>query len=454
MVSETPQQENATSVVTYYYTMNTDGSLTRSSEPSTVNIAPMNAMFRVEKEIASFFQGLDLSQPPSYPATWDWRTEGSKKNITISPVMNQWNCGCCWALAVTQSLNDCFVCTSDMLTTNPKIDVTTVLSCFTQGMETSKNNDPNIFQQCMGGSSLDLLHFINEHGIYQKNGYSYESWCNEKNKSCQVVCNSASPSALCTPYLMQEINTTIPNAVSKCGKNNKTCCLGIDKNSLNPLYIDNIQTPSIDADNVSSDELTKFQSHVKEHIYKYGPVVCCVPIPESFKSGDFQVPNKNEKAIYFDSYDYQTQKFTKTETQPFDYHAMSVVGWGVDKDVDPSLYGETETSSLYGETEKKPVPYWIVRNSWGTKWGIEGYVYIAMYPFNKICQMTTTSSGGANQNGIIMFEPSFVPPTISAASNEAYQYIPQFENKTPYFSPFQIFIIVTILFIILLKLFS
>ena len=124
---------------------------------------------------------------------------------------------------------------------------------------------------------------------------------------------------------------------------------------------------------------------------------------------------------------------------------MSVVGWGIDTNVDPSLYGGTT---------KKDVPYWIVRNTWGTKWGIEGYVYIAMYPFNKICQMATTSSGGANQNGIIMFEPSILPPTLSAASNEAYQYIQQFEKKKVYFSPFQIFIIVTIIFIILLKLFS
>ena len=441
MVSETPQQESATSVVTYYYTINANGTLTRSSTPSTVNIAPMNAIFRVEKAISAFFSGIDLAQPPKFPKTWDWRTQG---NVKISPVMNQWNCGCCWALAVTQSVNDSFVC-SGMFAKNPNIDVTTVLSCFTEGMQTAKKEVPNIFQQCMGGSSLDLLHFIKDHGIFQNSGYSYDNWCNNKNKYCQVVCDSASPRSDCTPYLMQEINTTIPSAVSKCSKSKKTCCTGKNKNDPNPLYLDNIQTPSVDADKISADAVKRFQNHVKEHIHKYGPVVCCVPIPESFKSGDFQVPGKNENAIYFDSYDYKTNTFKENVSQPSDYHAMSVVGWGIDTNVDPSLYGGTT---------KKDVPYWIVRNTWGTKWGIEGYVYIAMYPFNKICQMATTSSGGANQNGIIMFEPSILPPTLSAASNEAYQYIQQFEKKKVYFSPFQIFIIVTIIFIILLKLFS
>ena len=101
---------------------------------------------------------------------------------------------------------------------------------------------------------------------------------------------------------------------------------------------------------------------------------------------------KNENAIYFDSYDYQTNTFKENVRQPSDYHAMSVVGWGIDTNVDPSLYGGTT---------KKDVPYWIVRNSWGTKWGIEGFVYVAMYPFNKICQISTVSTNGQTQNGIL-----------------------------------------------------
>jgi C1A family cysteine protease len=42
-----------------------------------------------------------------------------------------------------------------------------------------------------------------------------------------------------------------------------------------------------------------------------------------------------------------------SETQGF--HAVVLVGWGVDN------------------VRGKNVPYWVVRNSWGKSWGIDGY---------------------------------------------------------------------------------
>jgi len=33
---------------------------------------------------------------------------------------------------------------------------------------------------------------------------------------------------------------------------------------------------------------------------------------------------------------------------------------------------------LVGYNTTAPTPYWIVRNSWNTDWGIDGYIYLSM----------------------------------------------------------------------------
>lgn len=41
--------------------------------------------------------------------------------------------------------------------------------------------------------------------------------------------------------------------------------------------------------------------------------------------------------------------------------------------------------TIVGFSLAQPTPYFIVRNSWGPNWGLDGYVYIAMTDGDGVC---------------------------------------------------------------------
>ena len=76
---------------------------------------------------------------------------------------------------------------------------------------------------------------------------------------------------------------------------------------------------------------------------------------------------------------------------------MTIIGWGVDDSVSNSMFSSKDGTSA--------VEYWIVRNSWGPEWGIDGILHLPMYPFNKVYQVEVSSQKGS----IVMFQSTCIP---------------------------------------------
>lgn len=362
----------AKSVLTDYLRELPDGTLEVVPDKSIVNIAPLNSINNflsiIDTTFVLLLQGPEIEIPKKF--TWkDGKTD-------ISSVFTQYNCGCCWVIAATQAINDCIVCNKLLqFKKNPNIDPTNLLVC----LKSKKNT------KCKGGNSLDALQYVEKKGIQLKD-FNYD-WCS-KNKKC------SKPSPPAPPVPMFVLNENIPK---KCRKA-KTI----------KFYVQNIKQFIVPLkEQKNKKKLQNCIERVKEHILNNGPVVAGYMVYTNFLKGNF-LKKGNSHAIYFDQYDYEKDEYSENDFQIQGPHSVSIVGWGYDDNVDGKFFGKKKGT-------KHRVEYWIVRNSWGVKWGIEGYFRMAMFPFNKKSQFEVSSNvegfkkESLEYGGFLAFETSIIP---------------------------------------------
>lgn len=315
-------------------------------KPKKIIIPPLNSNINfssVNPEMMKSFKA-DVTKIPEYFSLLD------KKKLT--PVQNQYNCGCCWAFACAASINDNLIYQS-VVEYNPNISPSYLMSC----------DDKN--SKCRGGNPSTALSWIEENGIATEEFENF-SWC--------------SSNSTCTSDDFNGSLTELNNLVPPC-KNAPTDLKFFIKNISRPILL------KTDAEIESNINM------VKRKIMDNGSLIGGITVYQNLLTGNFYNPEKNPDAVYLDKVDYTSMQYQEDEFPIVGFHAITVIGWGVGN-VHSSLLGRKDDTMV-------KVPYWLVRNSWSTDWGIDGYFHLAMYPYNKLCQLEKPLTLPANTEDYI-----------------------------------------------------
>ena len=332
-----------------------DGNVKYTSleKPKKIIIPPLNSNINFTtvspKSTPEF--SLNLKKVPEFFSLTDYSTK-------LTPVQNQYNCGCCWAFACAAAINDNLVY-QKMVSQNPNISPSYLMSC---------DNDNN---KCEGGNPSSALSWIEENGI-ATNKFESFSWCSSNDKCTSTDFNGS----------MSELNDLVP----KCKK----------VSSELKVFIKNISRP---INFKTEEEIISNIQFVKERIMEDGSLLGGITVYENMLKGNFLELQKNPSAIYLDKVNYNNFEYQKDDFNLVGFHAITVIGWGNGK-VHSSLLGKTDNSFV-------KVPYWIVRNSWSDEWGVDGYFHLAMYPYNKLCQLEKPLSLSTNNDyigGFLFFD--------------------------------------------------
>lgn len=140
-------------------------------------------------------------------------------------------------------------------------------------------------------------------------------------KAWEFLQNEGIPSTYCVPFESQ--NGIVPPCPNKC--------------AMEELSFTKFKAPK------STIKFLKNASQVKEEVYKNGPVTAGMQ-------------------TYADLSAYRGGIYKPATSRKTDRHAIVIVGWGVEDGVE----------------------HWIVQNSWGPKWGENGYFRIPM----DICEIS------------------------------------------------------------------
>lgn len=252
----------------------------------------------------------------------------------LTPSVNQGKCGSCWAFATSSALSDKFNIQSmgqmhvelspvRMIICNYVSDPEYSIFLDVAGNEEMVKANVEALQQtaCFGNTLVEAWNFLYIWGTNTKECAPYADIADFVNVANLPLCTAifGLNADMCSDFRFLEkmgVEIGTPARFYRCKH----------------FYL---------LPNTSQDKNN--QEHMKNSIYRYGPITAAFEIYPNFYTFD------PKKEIY--DWDGRGQLISG--------HAVEIVGWGE------------------RETDKGVEPYWIIKNFWGTEWGMNGYFYMA-----------------------------------------------------------------------------
>lgn len=312
------------------------------------------------------------AQPP-LPTNWDWRhsypedknyTDMKSKKKLIEKPRNQHLCGSCWAISTAGIVSDMFVA-KGLTNYAPKLSMTYLLS---ETTPIATLGNPCHSKKCAGGSNALAFKCIEENGLASEFCVN-NAWCTTNNVCMDPKASVQGGKEFSARDKTEYLNSQIP----------PSGCFYPENKEL--YYIKDVQvSPSLNNENVD-----KFRVEAKHNLIEHGPVSSGYIVYSNFVRGDYSPT----KGIYLEAVDYEKSSSNNivefapdTRKNMVGAHAITVIGWGVEDDVQ------------YAPGKSGTIHYWYCRNSWGEQWGKDnGYFKFAMWPYNNRCGFDNPMQG-------------------------------------------------------------